>query len=641
MRHTILNLFALLFLGFSHSLNAQIIYGTVTDQQTGDALMGATITVQNISQGVFSDSLGYYELKLAPGVYQIKVQYAGYETFVSASLTLKSSDRKKLNIKLQPSTISLDEVVVTAYGIKRERKVSSAIKKLSGKVAGVNASKPYKARIKQKSQTTPLIGLQDKEDQGFFNHNTEGYDHIVENTFKEVKNDPLSTFSIDVDRASYANVRRFINNNQLPPKDAVRIEELINYFDYDYPQPKGNDPFAIHTEVAKCPWQPENWLLQIGLQGRELQLEEAPPSNLVFLLDVSGSMNYADKLPLLKQAFRLLVDNLRAEDRVAIAVYAGAAGLVLPSTPGNQKKRILKAIDQLNAGGSTAGGAGIQLAYQTAMDNFMKRGNNRVILATDGDFNVGLSSDGELVRMIEEKRKAGVFLTVLGFGTGNYQDAKMEKLADKGNGNYAYIDNLLEAKKVLVNEMSGTLYTIAKDVKIQIEFNPQQIKGYRLIGYENRVLNKEDFNDDTKDAGELGAGHTVTALYELIPSGAADPQIASIDPLKYQEINTTSAAQSDELMTVKFRYKKPDENKSKLIIHTLEKSKVQSIEKASENLKFSSAVAAFGMLLRDSKFKGNASFEAVIQRAKAGKGIDLEDYRAEFIRMTKVAALMK
>ncbi|NEQ84171.1 MAG: VWA domain-containing protein, partial [Moorea sp. SIO2I5] len=345
--------------------------------------------------------------------------------------------------------------------------------------------------------------------------NRENYSPIDENAFKRVKHNPLSTFAIDVDTASYSNLRRFLNNGQLPPTDAIRIEELINYFNYDYPEPESDRPFSITTEISQAPWNPTHQLVHIGIQGEKMAIEDLPPSNLVFLLDVSGSMNSPNKLPLLKDAFRMLVNELREEDQVSIVVYAGAAGMVLPPTPGNQKDKILTAIENLNAGGSTAGGAGIKLAYKLAHNNFIKSGNNRVILATDGDFNVGVSSDTELVKLIEQKRKKGVFLTVLGFGTGNLQDSKMEKIANKGNGNYAYIDNELEAKKVLVNEIGATLLTIAKDVKIQVEFNPAKVQGYRLIGYENRRLKDEEFNDDTKDAGELGAGHTVTALYEI------------------------------------------------------------------------------------------------------------------------------
>ncbi|NEO38031.1 MAG: VWA domain-containing protein [Moorea sp. SIOASIH] len=466
--------------------------------------------------------------------------------------------------------------------------------------------------------------------------NRENYSPIDENAFKRVKHNPLSTFAIDVDTASYSNLRRFLNNGQLPPTDAIRIEELINYFNYDYPEPESDRPFSITTEISQAPWNPTHQLVHIGIQGEKMAIEDLPPSNLVFLLDVSGSMNYPNKLPLLKDAFRMLVNELREEDQVSIVVYAGAAGVVLPPTPGNEKDKILTAIENLNAGGSTAGGAGIKLAYKLAQDNFIKSGNNRVILATDGDFNVGVSSDTELVKLIEQKRKKGVFLTVLGFGTGNLQDSKMEKIANKGNGNYAYIDNELEAKKVLVNEIGATLLTIAKDVKIQVEFNPAKVQGYRLIGYENRRLKDEEFNDDTKDAGELGAGHTVTALYEIIPVGAKTKvKLPDIDPLKYQS-NAASTTNSKELMQVKLRYKEPDGNTSQLLTYPLV-DKAVKLDDASDNFKFSAAVASFGMVLRDSPYKGKASFDQALQLAKESEGVDLEGYRAELIDLVESA----
>jgi Ca-activated chloride channel family protein len=419
----------------------------------------------------------------------------------------------------------------------------------------------------------------------------------------------------------------------------VRIEEMINYFQYDYPPPSGKHPFSIFTEISPPPWNPDHRLVHIGLQGRMSETEELPPSNLVFLLDVSGSMKTPNKLPLLKSAFQLLTKQMREKDHVAIVVYAGAAGLVLPSTSGDHRQRILDAIDNLQAGGSTAGGAGIQLAYKVAMENFIKDGNNRVILATDGDFNIGMSSTSELIRMIEEKREQGIFLTVLGFGMGNYKDGRMEQLADKGNGNYFYIDGLLEAKKIFIDDMWGTLFTIAKDVKIQIEFNPAKVKAYRLIGYENRMLKKEDFADDKKDAGELGAGHTVTALYEIIPYGSKE-EIPGTDALKYQETKISpDAFKSSELLTVKLRYKDPDGEKSKLIVYPLIDRSIQ-FTKASNNFKFAAAVAQFGMLLRDSKFKGSASLDAVLEIAKEAKGLDLHGYRAEFINLVEVSKLL-
>jgi len=424
----------------------------------------------------------------------------------------------------------------------------------------------------------------------------------------------------------------------LPPADAVRIEEFVNYFKYDYPQPDSEHPFAITTEVSSAPWNPNHRLVHIGIQGREVDKEALPDSNLVFLFDVSGSMNDPNKLPLLKQGFRLLVEQLTERDRVAIVVYAGAAGLVLPSTSGADKATILEAIDRLEAGGSTAGGAGIQLAYYQAKANFIPGGNNRVILATDGDFNVGASSDSALVRMIEEKRDEGIFLSILGFGTGNYKDSKMEQLSNKGNGNYAYIDTIREAKKVLVSEMAGTLLTIAKDVKIQIEFNPVKVKAYRLIGYENRMLAKEDFVDDSKDAGELGAGHTVTALYEIIPF-AADEQVRPTPELKYQQSVISAQAVTDELLTVKFRYKLPDGNQSIEIVSPLLDQSV-ALDQTSANFRFAAAVAEFGLLLRDSPFQGDATYDQVLTLAQASLGQDPEGYRSEFVHLVETAQLL-
>lgn len=461
--------------------------------------------------------------------------------------------------------------------------------------------------------------------------NTEDYSQIVENEFLTVAENPLSTFSIDVDTASYSNIRRFLNNNQMPPEDAVRIEEMINYFTYAYPKPEGKDPFSITTDMAQAPWNKNHELIRVGLQGKTFEGRNVPPSNLVFLIDSSGSMDDPNKMPLLQKSFRMFIQQLRPEDNVAIVVYAGAAGLVLDSTSGADKYKIIQAIDNLYAGGSTAGGAGIQLAYEVARKNFIKGGNNRVILATDGDFNVGVSSDAELVRMIEDKRKEGVFSTVLGFGTGNYKDNKMEQLADKGNGNFYYIDNENEAKKVLVSELGSTLFTIAKDVKIQIEFNPSQVKAYRLIGYENRMLKKEDFNDDTKDAGELGAGHTVTALYEIVPADSNE-KFGSVDELKYQKQERVN--NSKEVMTVKLRTKDPDKDRSELITKTVNKGDQTELK---DDFAFASSVAEFGLLLRNSQFKADSSYDQVINRANSSIGKDTYGYRQEFISLVEKA----
>lgn len=456
----------------------------------------------------------------------------------------------------------------------------------------------------------------------------ENYAKITENKFQYATLSPLSTFSIDVDKASYSNIRRMINNGQNIPVDAVKIEEMVNYFSYDYPQPTEH-PFSVTTEVMQTPWNQNTQLVKIGLQGKTYHNEELPPSNLTFLIDVSGSMSSSNKLPLLKSAFKLLVKQLREKDKVAIVVYAGAAGTVLKPTRGNKKEEIMKAIENLEAGGSTAGGAGIELAYQLAEKNFVKNGNNRVILATDGDFNVGPSSDRDMVKLIEEKRKTGVFLSVLGFGMGNYKDSKMEKLADKGNGNHAYIDTMQEAQKVFGEEFGGTLYTIAKDVKIQVEFNPQAVKGYRLIGYENRMLADEDFMDDTKDAGELGSGHTVTALYEVIPIGNDTPYLKPVHNLKYTRVE--EVGDQRELFTVKLRYKEPDGNQSHEISHAVE----NRLTEPSPDFEFAASVALFGLHLRKSQFTSNSSLNDVVALAKKGIVKDKEGYRAEFIRLVK------
>jgi Ca-activated chloride channel family protein len=467
--------------------------------------------------------------------------------------------------------------------------------------------------------------------------NTEAYDKVEENRFHDAKDSPLSTFSIDVDTASYSNVRRFLQDDELPPYGAVRIEELINYFSYGYPEPETGYPFSVSIEVNRAPWNAKHELVRIGLKGRSVPVAERPSSNLVFLIDVSGSMQDEDKLPLLKRSLRALVDQLAPNDRVAIVVYAGSSGLVLPSTPGADKNRILKALDELEAGGSTNGGEGIQLAYQTARENFLKEGNNRVILCTDGDFNVGVTSQSELISLIEKERSSGVFLSVLGFGTGNLKDSTMEKLADKGNGNYSYIDSPSEGRKVLVEQMGATLFTIAKDVKVQVEFNPARVAGYRLIGYENRLLAKEDFNDDKKDAGEIGAGHTVTALYEIVPVGQSLPDQPSVDPLKYQAPATERSASSDELLTVKLRYKAPDSNKSRLIESPVQAPVEKAFDQASQDFQFVAAVAAFGMKLRGSPDAGDISWQEIQKIARRNLAEDPGSYRAEFLTLVEKA----
>jgi Ca-activated chloride channel family protein len=603
-----------------------IIKGHVYDNQ-GNSLPGVLLIVKNTTTGneakKLSDQNGYFIFEnLAFGTYKVKAELPGTKSMI---LGAKISTNKK------DVTLIFKLEVLPMFAEKEEALMDKGV--VGAVVCGVRYDAKKRALYQISPSEVPYPASH------FSQFNTEEYDRIYENIFLDALKNPLSTFSIDVDTASYANVRRFINNNQYPYKDAVRIEEMINYFSYDYPLPTKKHPFAIYTEISGCPWNPDHRLIHIGLQGKMLESKHLPPSNLVFLLDVSGSMQPANKLTLLKKAFKLLIDELGEKDRVSIVVYAGAAGLVLPSTPANQKDKIFAALDRLSAGGSTAGGAGIQLAYKVAWENFIPEGNNRIILATDGDFNVGISSTSELVRTIEDKRKKGIFLTILGFGMGNYKDGRMEQIADKGNGNYHYIDNLLEAKKVFVNDMRGTLFTIAKDIKIQVEFNPTKVRAYRLIGYENRLLKKEDFADDTKDAGELGAGHTVTALYEIIPFGSNE-EVPVVGDLKYQVVKIDPKAyRSKEILTVKLRYKNPDGKKSQLLEIPLADKKI-TLAKASENFKFSAAVAEFGMLLRDSEFKGKSSYEDVVKLAQQGKGQDRHGYRTEFIKLVEMCQLL-
>lgn len=513
------------------------------------------------------------------------------------------------------------------------------------KTKTLGSTSPQKISREEQRLIEELKMLQDGNTSNKFIHagfispdefTTEEMAHIEENSYNTVATDPLSTVSIDVDNASYTNLRRFINQGRKPYANSIRIEECINYFDYDYPEPRGKHPFATYTEVATCPWDANKKLLHIGLKGKSLFADAIPQNNLVFLLDVSGSMSDKDKLPLLKQSLPLLIEKLNKDDRVSIVVYASASGVVLPATKGSDKESILAAIDNLSAGGSTAGGQGIQLAYKIAEQNFIKNGNNRIILATDGDFNVGISSTSELVTLIKEKRQKGIALTVLGFGTGNYKDSRMEQIADKGNGNYFYIDNILEAKKVLVTDMMSTLHTIAKDVKLQIEFNPARVSQYRLVGYVNRKMANADFNDDTKDAGELGAGHTVTALYEIIPAGKESPK----EELKYQETTIKKSAQeSNELATLKLRYKKPDSDTS-ILVETGITDEQGSFEKASETFRFSTTVAEFAMKLNGSLAMKERSWKDLEKQARASKGKDNHGYRAELISLIEKAELL-
>ncbi len=627
---------------------AENLTGLVTDAGTGNPIPSAQVSVDALALRTLTAADGRYTLTVATtgsATLEVVVRVVALGYAPMTRTVRVGAEAVQADFALEPGAVSLDELVVTADRAESEAEqrrladVSPSIAMTKNSAAGVPGRAPI-ARLRgaigitfgTRELSTLPYDRRDRYDPDF---QREGYDRIYENPFLAASANPLSTLSIDVDRASYGNVRRVLLSGPLPPADAVRIEELINYFSYDYPEPEGRHPFSVSTEVAPAPWNPLHKLVQIGLQGRTIDTESLPPSNLVFLIDVSGSMGSPNKLPLLKSAFQMLVQELRPQDRVAIVVYAGAAGLVLDSTPGDEKQTIMAALENLQAGGSTAGGAGIQLAYRVARRNHIRGGNNRVILATDGDFNVGVSSDAEMVRLIEEKRERGAFLTVLGFGTGNLQDAKMEKLADHGNGNFAYIDNLMEAKKVLVTELGGTLHTIAKDVKIQVEFNPARVKGYRLIGYENRVLAAEDFRDDQKDAGELGSGHSVTALYEVIPHGVeSQTEIRGLDPLRYQTTAVRPEANdASELLFVKLRYKRPTGSESVELRHVVP----DEVSRASDDLTFAASVAAFGMILRDSEHCGEMALADVADWARASMGADLEGYRAEFLRLVEAA----
>ncbi len=561
--------------------------------------------------------------------------------YILDGVPVKSDDFRKLNPNSIKSVDVLKDIAAaTQYGNIGKNGVI-VINTKNGVFKNLT-DKQLKKKLKEIEKENDTLGYINQS----IEPAEEEYESFVENAFESPKTGPLSTFSIDVDNASYTNVRRFINNGQTVPKDAVRVEEMMNFFKYQYPQPKNEHPFSINTEYSSCPWNTNNKLVRIGLQGKNIPTENLPASNLVFLIDVSGSMSDMNKLPLVKESLKALVAQLRDEDTIAIVVYAGAAGLVLAPTSGDKKMTIINALDKLNSGGSTAGGAGIQLAYKTAEEHFIKGGNNRVILATDGDFNVGASSDSDMQTLIEEKRKSGVFLTCLGYGMGNYKDSKLETLADKGNGNYAYIDSIQEANRFLVKEFKGSMFAIAKDVKIQIEFNPIHVQAYRLIGYENRKLRPEDFKNDAIDAGELGSGHTVTALYEIIPITTKSDFYNEPSDLKYTKVEPTGTKFNDELATIKFRYKNaspvrsstsgPDGDKSIELVQVIE-NKSNAIENASSDFKFCSSVAWFGLKLRGSKLITNTSSDDIKKLAKEGLVNDDEGYKAEFIRLIEGA----
>ncbi|SNA67694.1 vWA domain-containing protein [Flavobacterium psychrophilum] len=603
------------------------ITGIVAD--ASGPMPGVNVMVKETKKGTSTDFDGSYKIQANVG-----------ETLVYSFIGMNDETRvvgtsTVINVSMKDNNQKLQEVVVTGYSSeyesdnkstpsRKERKKAQNSQELSEKIYNVPVNSNVavcKNPSIPNSTKTPVP-------------NNEDYNSWIENPFESPKTAPLSTFSIDVDNASYTNIRRLINNGQKVPKDAVRVEEMINFFKYQYPQPKDNHPFSITTQYSDCPWNSKHKLVQIGLQGKNIPTNDLPASNLVFLIDVSGSMNADNKLPLLIESLKILVEQLRKQDKVAIVVYAGAAGLVLPPTAGNEKQTIINALEKLNAGGSTAGGAGIELAYKTAQENFIKDGNNRVILATDGDFNVGSTSDSDMQTLIENKRESGVFLTCLGYGMGNYKDSKMEILADKGNGNYAYIDNIQEANRFLGKEFKGSMFAIAKDVKIQIEFNPKHVQSYRLIGYENRKLRPEDFKNDAIDAGELGSNHTVTALYEIIPIGTNSDFYNQTSDLKYTKTEVTDNNYNDELATIKFRYKKPDAQKSIEMVQIIQ-NKSTVLENATNDLKFATAVAWFGLKLRDSKLIANKSSEDIKKLARLGLSNDLDGYKAEFIRLVE------
>ncbi|MEI8204000.1 MAG: von Willebrand factor type A domain-containing protein [Bacteroidota bacterium] len=626
------------------------IKGTVTDEKTKDPIPFANLLIESGGKAygtAVTDFDGNYTIKPLPaGKYDLKAQILGYKPTIIKGVEINADKITFCNIQMTQTAVNLNAFEVREYKvplISKDQTTSGETISMSGNHYASSAS--YQSTSSNytttKSNNANLAQPLSKASIYYTDPNTESYDKIKESEFEKVNQKPLSTFSIDVDVASYGNMRRFLSQGLKPPPDAIRTEELINYFDYKYPAPVNDDAFAIYSEVATCPWNPKHQLVHIGIQGKTIESEDLPKCNLVFLLDVSGSMADENKLTLVKKSMRLLVNQLQEFDKIAIVTFSSTTHVELNSTSCKNKDKILNVIEQLHAEGSTSGEEGIKLAYEIAKKNFIENGNNRVIIATDGDFNVGLSSDADIENLIIEKRKDGIFLSVLGFGMGNYKDSKMEKLADKGNGNYAYIDNLMEAKKVLVKEMGATLYNIAKDVKIQVEFNPLNVKGYRLIGYEDRLLSDKDFNDDRKDAGELGAGSKVTALYEIITSENEMKAISSIDSLKYQ-INKilSNEATLNELMTVKVRYKKPDETKSELC-QKIVSNNYTEYKLASENFKFSAAVAAFSMLLRDSKFIGKTSYSDVIKLSKQGRGADDEGYRSEFIKLVEMAELIK
>lgn len=687
MKSVIIALVSTLLLGTSltqlSSDSQTSLQGKVTDAISKESIIFATVALMkdgNIVKGVETDLDGnYYFSDINPGTYDVEASYVGYTATRETGVIVKANKSNTLNLQIAEGVLA-DEIVVTEYkvplvefdntttgGIVTSDDIKSlptkSVNAIAASTAGIAADRVgndvsvrggrtdgtvhYMDGIRVtkaalvpnsvKQTAPPRMEYEEHIEREIYSN--ESYSNIVENKFVNPADEALSTFSIDVDRAGYSNIRRFLDHGQMPPHDAIRIEEMINYFDYNYEGPDGDVPFEIHRSLVDCPWNKNHQVMHVALQGKEIKKDKLPESNFVFLIDVSGSMARANKLPLVKTSMKMLLQEMRPKDKVSIVVYAGAAGLVLEPTSASEPQKILDAIDNLKSGGSTAGGAGIELAYKTAKSNFIKGGNNRVILATDGDFNVGTSSDEGLEDLIERERKSGVFLSVLGYGMGNYKDSKMQILADKGNGNHAYIDNIQEARKIFVSEFAGTLFTIAKDVKIQVEFNPAYVQAYKLIGYENRMLQKEDFNNDKIDAGELGAGHTVTALYEIIPVGVDSDFTGKVDDLKYQVQDKKIYNGSNELATIKLRYKEPDGDTSKKLVKAIGPNAMK-LKDAPEHVRFAMSVAQFGLSMRKSEYISNYQMNDLIQLAESSKSHDPEGYKAECVRLMKSAQLM-
>lgn len=617
----ILTAFLMVLVMMTNAQTVKTIHGKVTEQTTGNPLAGVQVTSSE-SKPILTDSIGNYSILAKEGA-ELSFTYIGYNRVV-----IRVAKSAEINVILEPQQYQLDEVTVVAYSPVSKQVVTGSAAQLNGSVGGMLVASTHN------KNSLMIRGA------ASIPQNTESYKSIVDNKFMNPLQEPLSTFAADVDVASYNNIKRFIKSGQVPPVDAVRIEEMINYFQYDLAAPMNGDPVSIKTELSESPWNPQHQLMRVSLKAKDIPKEKLPASNFVFLIDVSGSMHAANKLPLVQSSLKLLIDQLRKEDKVAIVTYAGQATVALESTSGDQKMKIREVIDGLRAGGGTAGGDGLKMAYAIAKKNFISKGNNRIVMATDGDFNVGSSRDEDMETLITKERQSNMNISVLGYGMGNYKDSKLETIANKGRGNYAYINDISEARKAMISEFGATMFTVAKDVKIQVEFNPKYVQYYRLVGYENRLLAAEDFNNDSKIGGDMGVGHVVTAIYDIVPVGVKSNIVGSVDPLKYQKNEKRAVNNSSsELATVKFRYKDPHGEKSKLQEQTV-LAKAGKLEQMSSDFQFITAVAELGMLLRNSEFKQESNFDSLIRRAKDNKGKDDEGYRAEFIRLTEDAKVL-